>query len=298
MFSLYTIVILFVVIELLHYSIFQIFGLNEHYYTNQNLKNRENRSLRNLHYDSRLGLGQGESTPARSHEKKIPFLDGDVVLRQVIRETALNLMKLAKEKGETIIDFGGATAGHMWYADTVADYHNHTKWYQQNAPNTRFIPNVNIAKPLPFENQTFDWVWTSHVAEHVPNPELFCDEINRIARIGGVICVPTPFSDNLLSPKHGNPGSLDHVWWWMPHPTDPNKIGYTKAIRVMNAHANVRAKNNLMRNWFPSSWESCFIYRTPLNCNKLPQRAVDWSKSLNQLPLEMTGPPPHGVNLY
>ena len=217
-------------------------------------------------------------------------------LRQVWRDIGINVMRQAKEAGQSILDFGGATDGHLHYADVVADYNDHTAWYQQHAPHINFVPNADISKPLPFKNRSFDWIWTSHVAEHVPDPELFCREVNRISRIGGVICVPSPLADNLMS-KHGNPGSLDHVWWWIPDPKDPDKLAYMRAVRVLNIEPKIQEKNNLMRTWFGTSWESCFIYRKPLRCNKIAQKMVDWSKSDNTLPLHMIGSPSAAIPL-
>jgi SAM-dependent methyltransferase len=241
-------------------------------------------------------LAKPSSAPDEG-QRPIQFLSGDVVMRQIWRDGALELLSAAKQRGESILDFGGATVGHMRYATTVADYHDHSAWYSQNAPSVRFVPGADVAKPLPFSDGEFDWVWTSHVAEHVPDPVLFCNEMNRIARVGGVLCVPTPLSDNLVSPKHGKPGSLDHVWWWFAHPTDPNKLAYMPVIRVLNYMKGAQQKNNLMRTWFGNSWENCFVFRKPLQCEQIPQEMADWGASQNVLPLKKAGPPAQGINL-
>jgi hypothetical protein len=57
-------------------------------------------------------------------------------------------MESIKAKGLKIVDFGGATQGHLHYADTVADMQDHTAWYKKYFPKKRFVPGANIQHKL------------------------------------------------------------------------------------------------------------------------------------------------------
>jgi SAM-dependent methyltransferase len=48
--------------------------------------------------------------------------------------------------------------------------------------------NQSIDKPLPFERHEFDFVYCSHVIEHVDNPGAACDEMMRVAKTGLLRC--------------------------------------------------------------------------------------------------------------
>jgi SAM-dependent methyltransferase len=51
-------------------------------------------------------------------------------------------------------------------------------------------PFVNAcATDLPFEDQRFDCVWSNHVLEHVPKPDLMLGEIWRVLKPGGYIFI-------------------------------------------------------------------------------------------------------------
>ena len=48
------------------------------------------------------------------------------------------------------------------------------------------------AEKLPYEDETFDVVWCSHVIEHLPNPLHFLEELRRSVKIGGFVILRTP----------------------------------------------------------------------------------------------------------
>lgn len=47
-------------------------------------------------------------------------------------------------------------------------------------------------KPLPFEDESFDIIVSDMTVEHIDEPKPVCDELLRILRPGGFICVRTP----------------------------------------------------------------------------------------------------------
>jgi ubiquinone/menaquinone biosynthesis C-methylase UbiE len=59
--------------------------------------------------------------------------------------------------------------------------------------------DVDITKPLPFEDQTYDYIMMEHVLEHISGPEsLRClQECFRILRKGGKIRICVPVLDHL-----------------------------------------------------------------------------------------------------
>ncbi|MBL0329714.1 MAG: class I SAM-dependent methyltransferase [Bacteroidetes bacterium] len=66
------------------------------------------------------------------------------------------------------------------------------------------ISNVTVmhasAEDLPFENNTFDLVFSSHVIEHVPDMEKAIKEINRVLKPGGInFCVVPTTMDRIYA---------------------------------------------------------------------------------------------------
>lgn len=61
----------------------------------------------------------------------------------------------------------------------------------------KVVSECNIEE-LPFEDKEFDFVYCSHVLEHVINPKKACDELMRIAK-RGYIETPTPHKDMLMN---------------------------------------------------------------------------------------------------
>lgn len=54
--------------------------------------------------------------------------------------------------------------------------------------------NLRVDLPLPFQNDEFDFAYSSHVFEHVEDPICACMEIQRIAK-AGCILTPAPFAE-------------------------------------------------------------------------------------------------------
>ncbi|MGF7059157.1 class I SAM-dependent methyltransferase [Brassicibacter mesophilus] len=56
-------------------------------------------------------------------------------------------------------------------------------------------PNINILKgnheKIPFENDFFDFIYMTDVIHHVPNIETMFNELKRILKINGKICIAT-----------------------------------------------------------------------------------------------------------
>ena len=74
------------------------------------------------------------------------------------------------------------------------------------------------SKQLPFKNNSFDFVYASHVIEHIDDVSFFIQELQRISK-QGYIELPSLLEDNMiLSPN----SSKDHKWFFQFD--DINKI--------------------------------------------------------------------------
>ena len=51
---------------------------------------------------------------------------------------------------------------------------------------------ISSSKPLPFEDNYFDVIISSHVIEHIPNVSSYLNELNRILKVNGVLILSTP----------------------------------------------------------------------------------------------------------
>ena len=70
---------------------------------------------------------------------------------------------------------------------------------------------VDLQK-LPFEDQTYDFVFASHVLEHIPNDERAISEIRRILRPNGIAILPVPLvAEKTIEYSEPNPNEFYHV---------------------------------------------------------------------------------------
>ena len=54
------------------------------------------------------------------------------------------------------------------------------------------VVETNVARPLPFPNQSFDVVVCSHILEHLMEPQYLVSESYRVLRPGGLLVVGVP----------------------------------------------------------------------------------------------------------
>ena len=107
--------------------------------------------------------------------------------------------KLKENPNWKVLDIGcGYTANE--YATVVSDVQDLSNFYK----NKQFVKITE--KKLPFKDNEFDFVITSHVIEHVDDFQFFISEIERISN-KGYIELPTKLGDNLVFEN-----SNDHLW--------------------------------------------------------------------------------------
>ena len=102
-----------------------------------------------------------------------------------------------------ILDIG-CNIAPVEYAQTVADIQDFSNFYKEK--NKKFI--LIQSKILPFKDNEFDFVYASHVIEHVDDVSFFINELKRISK-QGYIELPSLLEDNLVLSANS---TEDHKW--------------------------------------------------------------------------------------
>jgi SAM-dependent methyltransferase len=124
--------------------------------------------------------------------------------------------------GRRVLDVGCGTGyGSFFLASygarhvTAFDFDDVTLSYGQavyHHPRLRYVRGDGLR--LPFEDASFDFVFSSQVIEHVPSPDQFLLEIRRVLATGGFCLITTP-NKRLFSPdeNHTNPHHISEMDW-------------------------------------------------------------------------------------
>ena len=121
----------------------------------------------------------------------------------MLNRTSINFVNkaLSHNSNWKILDIGcGYTANKN--ATVIADIQDFTSFYKGR----KFIKIDG--KKLPFSDNEFDFVISSHVIEHIKDFEFFIKELERIST-KGYIELPTRLGDNLVFEN-----KKDHIWWF------------------------------------------------------------------------------------
>ena len=151
----------------------------------------------------------------------------------MLRKTSINTInkKLKDNPKWNILDIGcGYTANK--YANTVADAQDLSTFYKDK----KFI--IITEEKLPFKDNEFDFVITSHVIEHVENFQFFVKEIERISK-QGYIELPTRLGDNLVFEN-----LKDHIWWFK-YDDDSKLLIASKKNQILEPFINVSTAKKL-----------------------------------------------------
>ena len=132
---------------------------------------------------------------------------------------------LDKNPNWKVLDIGcGFRAHHK--ASVISDVQDFSDFYKDR----KFVKIKE--KTLPFKNQEFDFVISSHVIEHVENFEFFIKELERISS-KGYIELPTRLGDNLVFEN-----VKDHIWWFCYDDVN-NKLLASKKNQLIEPFVNV-----------------------------------------------------------
>ena len=145
---------------------------------------------------------------------------------------------LSQKKDWKILDIGcGYSANN--YATTICDIQDLSNFYK----NKNFVILKN--KDLPFNDNQFDFVISSHVMEHVKDLKYFIKEIERVSK-RGYIELPTKLEDNLVFEN-----KKEHLWQ-MDFDDVNHKLLISKKIQFLEPVLTVSTIQK-MRKYFKSS---------------------------------------------
>ena len=145
---------------------------------------------------------------------------------------------LSQKKDWKILDIGcGYSANN--YATTICDIQDLSNFYK----NKNFVILKN--NDLPFDDNQFDFVISSHVMEHVKDLKYFIKEIERVSK-RGYIELPTKLEDNLVFEN-----KKEHLWQ-MDFDDVNHKLLISKKIQFLEPVLTVSTIQK-MRKYFKSS---------------------------------------------
>ena len=124
------------------------------------------------------------------------------MIKRTSREYVLEILKENSDKWN-ILDVGCNQAA-VEYAHTVADIQNFSHHYKDK----KFV--LIDSERLPFKDNEFDFVYASHVIEHVDDISFFIQELQRISK-HGYIELPTILEDNIVLSDNS---IKDHKWFF------------------------------------------------------------------------------------
>lgn len=96
------------------------------------------------------------------------------------------------------------------------------------------------ARAMPFNDNTFDFVYSYHALEHIPDPELALKEIQRVLKIGGGYWIGTPNRQRLFGYIGSKDASIKEKFQW--NCIDWNARIKGKFRNEYGAHAGYTAK--------------------------------------------------------
>ena len=151
----------------------------------------------------------------------------------MLRRTSIKTInqKLKDNPSWNTLDIGcGYTANE--YAKIVADTQDLANFYKEK----KFIKITE--KKLPFKDNEFDFVITSHVIEHVEDFQFFIKEIERISK-QGYVELPTRLGDNLVIEN-----LKDHIWWFK-YDDELKLLTVSKKNQILEPFINVSTAKKL-----------------------------------------------------
>ena len=132
-----------------------------------------------------------------------------------------------------VLDIGCGYTAHK-NATVISDIQDLSNFYNDK----NFVKlDGNI---LPFKDNEFDFVITSHVIEHVKDVETFIKELSRVSS-KGYIELPTILEDNLVFEN-----KKDHIWH-MEFDDIKNKLNISKKIQYLEPLITVSTSKKLSK---------------------------------------------------
>ncbi len=105
----------------------------------------------------------------------------------------LNIEELAPKLKGTVLDFGCGSKPYVSLFTNCTGYKGVDIDQSGHAHTNEKIDYFYDGHKLPFENESYDNVFSSEVIEHISNIDEIFDEINRVLKKDGLFLVTTPF---------------------------------------------------------------------------------------------------------
>jgi SAM-dependent methyltransferase len=158
-------------------------------------------------------------------------------------------------------------------AATALDVQDLTDYYKNSEVN--FI--CGDACSTPFSDKEFDFVFASHIAEHVSDPNRFCNELMRISK-KGYIEIPNPLFDNLFMSNH-----IGHLWW-VTFDDIQKSLRFSPKIGVLKEVLQVEEYNILLA-FFRESMVTEIYWEDKINFQVqdkfIPYHSIDDNQKIN-----------------
>ena len=179
----------------------------------------------------------------------------------MIKRTSLEHINsiLKQNTNWNILDIGCGYTAHP-KATIICDVQNLADYY----PDKKFIQLTE--KKLPFKDNQFDFVISSHVIEHVEDVPFFISELERISK-KGYIELPTKLEDNLVFEN-----KTDHLWH-MDFDDVNNKLIIKKKKKIFKQKIKVYKKKKIHKDFRKSlvlelMWQDKIDYQIQIDDKK------------------------------
>ncbi len=108
------------------------------------------------------------------------------------------------------------------------DFHDHIKVDK--------IMNLNFI-PYDLEANSFDYIYASHVLEHLNDPFTIMKELHRILKTNGTLHIKVPhFSRGFTHSEHKAGFDVNFPYYFNPHFTKSGYFGVTFELKKMRLH--------------------------------------------------------------
>lgn len=105
----------------------------------------------------------------------------------------LNIKELAPELKGKVLDFGCGSKPYEYLFTNCTEYQGVDIDQSGHTHTNEKIDYFYDGHKLPFENESYDNVFSSEVIEHISNIDEIFDEINRVLKKNGLFFITTPF---------------------------------------------------------------------------------------------------------
>jgi predicted SAM-dependent methyltransferase len=116
--------------------------------------------------------------------------------------------------------------------------HNHLPgWLNTDRDPNSGAVYLDAAEPFPFEDATFDYVYSEHLIEHLPYEAglAMLEECRRVLKPGGRIRIATPDMEQIVGLQYASPSGIEERYArWLTESYFPEAVGDRWAVYATN----------------------------------------------------------------